>query len=346
MWVSVAILGLLIPAAFLAGLVLSPERLDGVGDPPEPLVVAVEEVLYDDQTGVAVSLGWTEGPALFAPAWSGTVGSVTLQPGDVVRTGDVIATIDGLDRMAVSTPQPFHRPLGRGDSGDDVIWLQTVLAELGYLDELGSIPREITLEVLQAIRGLAGDLGVEGRVEVFDPAWFVWMPEESFPVARVDLRAGGQAPAPGAVILGGPPTLSDVTIQPLEGGVLSLAADAKYQLVVEDGVYPINPSTSSLAEASRDELAMAVPPLLDSVSGVVVRVDPIPLWAIPSSAIQTGGDGRLCIWTASGAGFQAKPVEIVAGRAGVTFLQPVEEEAIQLLVNPAEVLEDPTCPSA
>ncbi len=269
LWAFLAGIGLFVPAAFLAGLMLSPDRLDGVGDLPEPLVVPVEEVLYDEKTGVSVTLQWAEGPALFSPSWSGTVGRVAVEVGGVVRSGDTIATVNGVDRMAVATPQPFYRPLGRGDSGDDVTWLQAVLVQLGYLDELPSDRDTVTFDVLQAIRGLAQALGVRGKVDVFDPAWFVWMPEDSFPVDRVGLVAGGQAPPPGSEVLRGPPALVDVTIQPLAGGVLQLTPDTRYQLMVEDVAYPIDPATSGLTAESRDRLALALPPLLDSGSRVL-----------------------------------------------------------------------------
>lgn len=344
-WATLAGIGLLVPAAFLGGLMMSADRLQDVGDPPEPLVVPVEEVLYDEQTGVSVTLHWTEGQALFAPSWAGTVGRITVGAGDVVRNGDTIATIDGVDRSMVTTPQPFYRLLGRRESGEDVTWLQDVLVQLGYLDELPTDRETVGFNVLQAIRKLAEDLGVEGRVDAFDPAWFVWMPEDSFPVDRVELQPGGQAPAAGTAVLIGPPTLVDVTIQPLEGGVLRLAPDTPYELVAEAATYPIDPATSSLTAEARDRLAMTIPPLLDSVSGTVRRVDPMPVWAVPSSAIQTEEDGRLCIWRESGAGFRPQPVEVVAGRAGVAFLEPADSTAVRLLVNPADVLEDPACPS-
>ncbi len=346
LWAFLIAVGLLVPAGFLAGLMLSPERLDGVGDLPEPLVVPVEEVLYDEKTGVSVTLQWAEGPALFSPAWSGTVGRVEVDVGDVLESGDTIATIDGVDRMAVATPQPFYRPLGRGDSGEDVTWLQEVLVQLGYLDELASERDTVTSDVLEAVRGLAEDLGVRGRVDAFDPAWFVWMPDDSFPVDRVGLVAGGQAPPAGNAMLWGPPSLADVTIQPLAGGVLQLAPDTRYKLMVEGVNYPIDPATSGLTAEARHRLATAVPPLIDSVAGTVLRVDPMPVWAVPSAAIQTGEDGRTCLWTESRSGFLPMSVGVVAGRAGVTFVQPAGSTGVRILVNPAQVLEDPTCPSA
>lgn len=344
-WALISGAGLLVPAAFLAGLVVSSDRLDDIGDPPQALVAAVAETQFDESTGVTVALEWTGGPALLAPQWSGTVGAVQAAPGGVLASGDPVATIGGVQRLAIATPQPFHRPLARRDTGIDVAWLQDVLVDLGHLPAPTPDPELLDADVLAAVRALAADLGVRGRVDAFDPGWFVWLPDEPFALDQVTLVVAGQAPSAGAEVATGPPVLRDVAVQPLEGGALRLTPGTSYELVIGDEAYPLDPTTSGLGQDALAGLAQHMAPLLESTSGTVRRADPVAVWAIPAAAIQAGADGRLCIWTDNGTGFESLPVQVFTGTAGVTLVEPAGVPPPRLLTNPADVLQEPACPS-
>ena len=62
-----------VPLAFLAGMLISEERLDGVTVRTSPVLIPVVEEVFEDQRRVQVALSWKEGATLPAPAWSGVV---------------------------------------------------------------------------------------------------------------------------------------------------------------------------------------------------------------------------------------------------------------------------------
>jgi hypothetical protein len=135
-----------------------------------------------------------------------------------------------------------------------------------------------------------------------------------------------------------------VGLQRIDGGALRLEADVAYLLAIEGLELPLEPGSATLGAEDLASLAAVVPPLVDSTSGSVSRAQPLDVWALPSAAVMSGpSGGRLCIWVASATGFDAAAVEVVSGRAGVTFIMPPAASA-DVLQNPAQVLAEPACP--
>jgi hypothetical protein len=347
----VAALLLGVPAGVLIGLLLGQERLDGLGQAPVALIEPARLVDFDERTGVAATLSWTEGPALLAPDWSGTVGQVHLRSRDSIRSGDPVAVIDGVTRLAVPSPQPFFRSLATDDQGPDVGWLHDVLRGLGYLQQVPDDDSRVSEATIGAVRAMAVELGVIGPVDAFDPGWFAWLPEEPFEVESVELTAGAPAPSAGTPLATGAAQLDAVTLQRLDGGPLTPEPGVAYVLEMEGEELPLDADADADADAGTVDadglvrLSAALPPLLDSASGSVRRVRPLAVWAIPSAAVMSGAQGQLCIWTDAGGRYEALAVDVVAGRAGVTFSRPPTPSAL-VLHNPAEILAEPACPSA
>jgi len=343
-WFVIAGVVVLIPVGFLAGLLVSTDRLSNLPGPPEPFVEPVQVIEFDERIGVAATLQWAEGPALYAPAWSGTVGRIDMQPGDLLETGKPIGSIDGVSRLAVATPEPLYRFLREGDRGIDVGWLHQVLVELGYLSVLPPDPELVSSASLTAIRSLAKQLGVGGRVSAFDPGWFLWMPVNTFEVASTELILGGQAPSPGAAVVVGPVRLVGITLQSLEGGPLQLSPGPEYRFSVGDLSFPLNPETATMDAQHLEELGDTLVPFTETMAGTVHRAAPLSVWAIPSAAIMSGASGQLCIWVESSASYQPIQVRPVSARAGITFVEPSKESTIRVLHNPVEILSEPSCP--
>ncbi len=341
-FVAATLLG--VPAGILIGLFLTPERLDGSVQTPLARVEPAGVVDFDERTGVAATLAWIEGPSLHAPAWVGTVGQVGIRPQETIRTGQPVASIDGITRLAVASPQPFFRRLSLGDQGPDVEWLQQSLGELGYLQQDPDPTLIVSQETVEAVRALAVALGVAGPVDSFDPGWFVWLPDESFEVVSVALTVGAPAPFAGTPLAVGAAQLGTVSLQRLDGGPLSMEPGIAYVLEVENEQLPLDPDTGVVDGEGLARLSAILPPLVDSVSASVRRARPLSVWALPSTAVMAGADGRLCIWVDAGQRYESLPVEVVAGRAGVTFVRP--SAAVAVLHNPAQMLSDPACPSS
>ncbi|HEX2180089.1 MAG TPA: hypothetical protein VHL54_11330 [Actinomycetota bacterium] len=59
---------------------------------------------------------------------------IGLEPGETIETGMLLGEVSGHPRVAVVTPVPFYRDLGPGDSGEDVLLLETALSTAGLMN--------------------------------------------------------------------------------------------------------------------------------------------------------------------------------------------------------------------
>jgi hypothetical protein len=334
-----------IPLSIVAGMVLAAERLDSLEGSERPLIAPAEVVAMDERVGVVVTPAWTAGPILYAPEWAGLVGHVEIHPGAELRQGDPVVTVSGVTRLAVATPQPFHRSLALGDRGPDVVWLHDVLDQLGHLSQAPTDRSVVSDMSLTAVGALATELGVPGSVDAFDPAWFVWLPVDPYVVAVVELKAGAPAPSAGSPVATSRPDLSSVAVQTLDGGTLPLDPTVDYRLEVVEAEVPVLPDGAVVTNDGLRELEAVLDPDLDSLPGTVRRAKPVDVWAVPSGAVSTGTNGALCVWAETEGGFESIPAEVVAARAGISFVEPVPGLAPRLLLNPATTLPNATCPS-
>lgn len=337
---AVAVLTVL-PLGILAGLLLAQIQPPGAEATAAPLIADATEVAYDDRRGVLARPTWQPGPALHAPAWAGVVGWVT--DAEELRSGDPVAVVDGVRRIAVGTPEPFFRSLQLGDRGRDVAWLHDVLAAAGVGSELGG-GGEVTAATVEAIRSWSEQLGAPPS-PTFDPAWIVWLPESPYRLATVDLAVGIEAPGRGTVIGASGPTLASLELISLDGGAIALAPEVSYSLSIGDVTVQLEPDGTPGAEPLA-ALAEVVPREGDAIEGSVARTVPERVWSVPTTAVMSGPQGQVCVWAADGTGYSPQTVQVRAARAGATFLVPLAEDPMAVLMNPAAIIDEPSCPSA
>lgn len=179
-----------------------------------PAEVATEEL----SAPVGLALLWGENEKLYAPAWSGTVQKTWLTPGAKVSSGDVVAVVDGVSRIAWHGSSVFYRSLSAGQTGADVLLLKELLAFRGE-------PQTGTDTVDQpAVRGmlaLAKELGAFQPDEHvhFDPAWVVHMASETFEVEISYTFEGAPVPASGETLASGVQHLLEVALVDPEADV-------------------------------------------------------------------------------------------------------------------------------
>lgn len=327
-----------VPAAVLVWVRLGVEdRLSGLHESPPPLEMVVAFREDAGRQPVNVSVVWGEPRVVVAPSWFGLVTGVMVSAGDVVGDGDAVVTVDGVHRVAVASPAPFHRRLASGDRGDDVVMLEEALVRLGYLATAGDgVFRQSTLT---AVRALAVDLGVVGTVSGFDPGWLVWLPEDVFEVAEVAVVVGMSAPGQGAPLLHGPRRIAEITLASFDGAPVSLPGSWELELggvvvSLEDGV----PDPEHVLE-----LSAALDPQTDIVSGVVRLLAPRVVMDVPAAAVVSGGEGLVCVYVPDGDGFVAVPVVLGSGRAGTVEVVSGLADGDVVLANPADVLAAPAC---
>lgn len=170
-------------------------------------------------------------PPLLAPAWTGLVEQVDLRPGEPLRSGEVVAVVSGIPRLALHTARPFHRTLGYDDRGADVAelnaWLRARGLEASEGDRFGAATRRGVRDLRQELHvpepeadpappaPPAGDPGAppgEGAAPApppaptvdtagtFDPGWVVYLPRPEVIVSTVNLQVGAPVAPPGSVV--------------------------------------------------------------------------------------------------------------------------------------------------
>jgi hypothetical protein len=346
-WVAATTFLLVVPLAFFAGLFVAEERLEGVRIEPSPVVIPVAEAAFRDERGVQVVLSWKEGASIHAPPWSGIVTRVDVLAGEVVATGAVVMAVDGIDRLAAATPSPFYRPLRLDDRGADVEALNRFLLRLGHLEELADNGLIFSSATADAVEALSEQIGAPSPTDVFDPGWVVWIPDEAFLVDQVLADVGSPAPVPGTPIAAGPPTLVRARVKSLAGGPLSLDPSVAYLLQV-GRIKAAGISSKSLRVLANDlaRLARGVQPLAEETNGRLLRAKPLRAIALPTTAVMSAGSGGLCVWVPTSQEFSPVAVEAIGAQGGITRVVPEGSALENVLTNPSEVLEDPSCPSS
>lgn len=159
---------------------------------------------------------WSRPPATVAPAWTGLVQRVLVEPGDEIAPGSQIALVDGVLRVGARTDVPISRTLQRGDRGLDVSALNSLLMSLGL-----PVSPDDTFGATTAasVREFAKGLGA-GDTEVFDPAWLVYLPyTEAESVSSVSLEVAQPVPPAGSTIVTVEPHLVNARVVPPESMV-------------------------------------------------------------------------------------------------------------------------------
>jgi hypothetical protein len=335
----VAALVVAVPAALLVWMRAgSEDRLSALDPEPVAIVVPVELRDVVDETAVTVESVWGVPPAIVAPTWSGTVTRVLVNPLDEVVSGDVVARVDGVDRVAVATRDPFFRELRRRDVGDDVAMLQQWLAMQGLYE--GEIDGVFGSDLVDGVKTWAELLGVRKPNGAFDPAWVVWLPDEPFGVDRVHLVRGEPAPGAGADILAGPVPLESVTILDQEGR--RFGPDGLWVLEV-NGI-EVQVDSGEIDAEGLSALAGVLDPDEPVASARTRRAVAIETLEVPATAVMSNAAGDLCVFVPGGSGYVPTAVVLSGGRVARVDIASGLTAGDLVLANPTDVLVDPLCP--
>ncbi len=323
----------------LAGLGLAwralPAGLAAASPSVVPVVVEVRQSEMDGQVPATAELKWTDGPAMTAPAWSGIVTAVSVQAGQTLRSGSVVARVDEIDRLAMHTPRPFHRPLQLGDRGDDVMMLRQALRDLGY--SVAATPADLfDQQVSQATRRLQAKLSrAEGgpAAGVFQPSWFCWLPLESLVVGETPLKAGQAAPAMGEPVAVGLPTLAALSVKVAETVRLR---DEPYRFRYGDKTVSLDHQRNSSVAELR-ELSSLIEPKAESVEGQLRLVKTYQAMVVPVGAVQADAEGQHCLHVVAATGYTPARVTVVGGRMGTAEVTLDSHTEARVLANPAEL---------
>ncbi len=335
---TVAVLLVAIPAVLLVWMRTQTEdRLSGLEPDPVPVVLEVERREVTEVVAVSVTGIWGEPVTVAAPSWFGIVTRISVEDGDRLVAGDIVARVDAVDRVAVASSDPFWRVLRRRDVGDDVVMLQSWLSEAGFYR--GEVDGVFGSELQAAVKAWSSEVGVLKPDGSFDPGWVVWIPTEPLKVAEVALEQGLPAPSMGAQILVGPTHLVSVELSDQDGrefdedGEWVLEVGGVGVTVVDGSVDPDDLNT--LGEVLSVEQPSA---------GRLVRAEPVAVLAIPATAVVSNAAGDLCVFVPDGDGFVTSSVELSGGRVATVNVVSGLDSGDVVLSNPSDLFGAPSCP--
>lgn len=349
LWIGTPILG-------LAWITMTNQSQAFTSD--APAWVPLETSLESTSARVDIALLWGEPDPLRAPTWSGTVQSVAIASGGTISSGDTVAVIDGITRIAWHAAAPFYRVLQSGAHGADVVALKALLSARGQ-------PQNDTdafdWSTLLGVRKLGAELGVPDSQTLahFDPAWVVFLSEGSFTVTSVALHVAAPAPSPGEPIADAAERLTGAAI--VENGAatnsLSSAPDddralesaAFEDLVAKRGI--VRDGDESLVYASVDVLlnddgqTVSADGLEVLVDNVAVGTEGVPAQLvapavagqvrIPAASISSIGDSfRVCIQV--GDSIQTRSVTVYSSdTGGVLVSGDIDDSATVRIPGPS-----------
>lgn len=218
------------------GWVVNRPALQGPAqDQVAPVIVQASAAQTDMTVPATVEVSLTEPRSLTAPVWEGLVTAVGVGAGDAVVEGQVLFTVDGIDRVGAATPTPLYRVLEAGDSGDDVTALAGFLNRQGLLAADDADTDTVTAEFATALTEFRDSIGLSSAHEgpLFDPAWVVWMPDERpGQAAVVMVQPGASAPGLGTELVQFSPAVVEARLAADVTGVLTPGQDGDAVVLV------------------------------------------------------------------------------------------------------------------
>jgi hypothetical protein len=330
-----------VPIALLVWLRMdTDERLAAIEPTRKPLEATASLTEFRDRQAVTVVVRYSDGDSILAPNWIGTVTGLPAGPGSVLAAGQVVAQIDGIDRVAYVAPRPLFRPLTLGATAADSTELEEVLAALGYMTPGRARPYDGV--VAAAVRRLMAAIRAPGDGSSFDPSWLVWIPREPFPISKVSAQVSGPAPAAGTAVLTAPARINELRVTAGTG-----PAELRGHWLLD-----VNGTTISLTDGQPSpdglvSLAAAIHPTNDEPSvGQISRAEPRRAIAVAASAVVAGPRNTFCVIVPNRAkdGYRSQAIVIGQGTtSGVEVTSGLGDHA-SYLANPGELEGLPSCP--
>jgi hypothetical protein len=307
------------PLVLVVALTLMSAGLS-VNGTPQPAWVRAHSAGSTASRQVTLAITWSTAQTVLAPSWSGLVRQVDVAAGDDLRSGQVIARVDGTLRLAWNSPAPFYRSLGQGDSGDDVVALQMLL-------KARSLPsgRAGTFDptTKRGVELLAKQLNTASANGQFSPDWVVYLPAPIFHISKVSLRVDVPAPSAGSVVLIGQrvPTAARLAATPGLPTDLSGAPTAENGETLEVGGIKIGLSSDHTVSADGlGSLAKVADSGNATVAAELVRDLKADAVTVPAAAVHSDAHGAACVRVREKGSVSTVTVNVLGGSGGAVVV--------------------------
>ncbi|MCS3442150.1 hypothetical protein [Microbacterium phyllosphaerae] len=280
--------------------------------PDEIVWTPVERASGITSRSIEISLAWDGGSEVVAPSWSGVVQATYVSEGQTISSGDSVALIDGITRMAWAFEVPLYRDLEMGDTGADAAAANKMLEARGYEHGQGA---EFNSASVRGAVALAKTLGIDTRdVASLSPSWFLYLPKDGQAVTENALVAGAPAPSLGAVVLMLAPSIKTAK---LPSGEALLPEDS---LVVGGETLTLAPGTDTIDQSGLDFISSISKTDAESVFGTIQSAAD-GAWVVPTAAVIIDKTGVTCVLADSGPGTsQPVPVTLRGSQDGAVVV--------------------------
>ena len=300
-------------AAAIAATVVLIRPPDTLDQPQKVANTPVSVQLFDESLSAELRFSITAATDLTAVA-SGVVTSSSCVAGTAIESGHTLLRVNAQPIVALATEIPLWRSLAQGDSGPDVLALETELLRLGYLDEADDFFGRSTADAIETMFEANG----ERDIRTLALEQIVWLPASSvtpqscsFTVGDVLAESTSIASLPAGVLH---PEISTEQ-QPVYQGDRVFVADSQTFQVTPDLTVDDDESLLEIADfVSRQEGEARSEYVL---SGTLRLASPVEVSAVPPSALY-GVDGSSACVLVEG---QAERVTIVGSQLGSSFVR-------------------------
>ncbi|MES2209131.1 MAG: peptidoglycan-binding domain-containing protein [Chloroflexota bacterium] len=253
--------------------------------------------------------------------------------------------VDGVTRVAAATPFPFWRDLRPGDAGPDVKMLQSLMTDLGFYG--GAATGQVDRATSDAVSKWGNSLGDTTGTSLFDRSWVIWLPVDVFKIERLDVQTGASAPPPGAAIAVAAAQLLSVSLLTQSDEPVGITDPAAWQVQLGSRVAGLAASQPvRVLEADLQRVADQFDADAKTTPAVITTKTPRSVVVVPASSVGSNADGGTCVWVPGDDGYMPVPVRVAGGSFNTAQLASGLPAASTVLVNPGEVLANPTCPSS
>ena len=281
-----------------------------------------------DERQVQLALD-TGSPRAVVTARVGTVTASSCSTGAPLRSGSVIATVDGQPVIALATDGPLWRDLEFGDRGDDVEGLQRELVRLGAALTVDGVLGKRTIRAAQqflADRGVdRGGLPREGVPR--DP--FAWVPAAENAVLSCAAVVGAPVGADG-VLVELPAELRGARIETLPlnpaPGERVLRVGAADVPIDARGVVSSAPALAAVAALPEYSATVASAEGGPTLPATWTLSRPRTVQVLPPTALWDLQGGRACVQPTTG---QPLRVEVLGSELGQSFVRVPEGRVLE-----------------
>ena len=321
-------------AGYWAGRVALEPPEDPLAETPEPLTYVVDVGTVGRSFTFTAVAEWELVPAGQNSA-AGVVTSILVEPGDTVRPGQVIYTVDLRPVVVAQGEVPMFRSLGLRARGVDVAQLQTLLTERGHYT--GEIDGVFGSTTRSAVRAWQEALGVEdtGVVEAGD---LIFVPSLPARIAlaeniAVGARVSGGEPAlllvPDDPVFRIPLAVEQAALVPLSGDVLVEYPQGVWEASIDRAVEVVERGQLNLVLVGRDGSSVCGELCAEWVDlrgrtdfrSEVIAVPETTGPVVPVAAITTDAANQPSVTLTDGTMI---PVEIVQSAQGIAVVEGIE----------------------